>query len=176
MAGQFQEKVCVLICVYYIKNRKIPNHTYANPQTDQQCLSLSLWSETEQMHKCHLLEAGSLSTLPACHNLTGHRDTVGIHRKRQLAVHLQTIQNMNRGVGVGAGVRGSWEGRGPGQINAHPFCSPVEIITAFAHHKYHRVKNRQISSQKICTNEKKNSIFQFASCSFVLQFSQWVTN
>lgn len=30
-------------------------------------------------------------------NLTGHRDTVGIHRKRQLAVHLQTIQNMNCG-------------------------------------------------------------------------------
>lgn len=68
-----------------------------------------LCSETEQMRKCHRLEAGSLSTLPACHNLTGHPDTVGIHRKRQLAVHLQTIQNMKRRRGWGWWVDG-WMG------------------------------------------------------------------
>lgn len=63
---------------------------------------------------CHLLDAESLLTLLACHNLRRHRDTIGIHRKRQLAVHLQTIQNMNGGrVGLGR--------ERTGQINAHPF-------------------------------------------------------
>lgn len=100
-----------------------------------------LWSETEQMHKCHLLEAGSLSTLPACHNLTGHCDTVGIHCKRQLAVHLQTIQNMKGGVGVG-------KGEDEADKCAPAFMvAPVEIIIAFAHHKYHRVKNSRTTSQ-----------------------------
>ncbi len=50
--------------------------------------------------------------------------------------------------GAGAGV--GWMGGRMGKINAHPFLMvvPAEIITAFAHHKYHRVKNRWITSQQ----------------------------
>lgn len=76
-------------------------------------------------------------TLPACHNLTGHHDTVGIHRKRQLAVHLQTIQNMN------SGVEGGRLGRGEDRADKCTpilMVAPVEIIIAFARHKYHKRK------------------------------------